>query len=36
MLLGNVVIGAAIGAGLGVGVGLALFAAAIVVASHRI
>ena len=34
--LGNPAIGAAIGAGLGVGIGLALFAAAIVIASHRL
>ena len=33
LLLGNVVIGAAIGAGLGIGIGLTLFAAAIVIAS---
>lgn len=35
LYFGNLAIGAAIGAGLGVGVGLALFAAALVMGSHR-
>lgn len=36
LVFGNLVIGTMIGAGLGLGTGLALFAAAIVVASHRL
>ena len=36
LAFGNIVIGGLIGAGLGVGIGLVLFAAAVVIASHKL
>jgi hypothetical protein len=36
LVFGNIVIGGLIGAGLGVGIGLVLFAAAVVIASHKL